>query len=211
MVWVEKMSQKKTINSVAIIVGVLCVVLLIAMMVIYVNYNSMLQNKDSEIADLQNQIANLQSQLNQKDSDLNSQITRLERFQNLTQEIFYLNPLPFDPYSSEWLGKWNLVTTFGGSSQQENSPTFQISSPYHLWRINYSQTGGNEANYQFRIVQVIGSEEIALGSISVTGPDSFTKYLFDYNMYAKNTYYIKTESYTGVQSWTFTIEQLEMK
>lgn len=51
------MSQKKPISKVVVGVSVLCVVLLMALFAIYLNYNSMLRNKDSEILSLKSQLA----------------------------------------------------------------------------------------------------------------------------------------------------------
>jgi chaperonin cofactor prefoldin len=111
------MSEKKPINKVAIGVGVLCVVLLIAMFAIYLNYNSMLRDKDeqiaslntqiaslggnpnpntstevsdlqAQIASLQNQVNDLQSQLSQKNADINSLNSQIT---SLNSQISSLN------------------------------------------------------------------------------------------------------------------------
>jgi hypothetical protein len=65
-------TQKKPLNSVAIGVGVLSVILLIAIAAIYLNYNSLLNGKDSKINDLNAQIDVLNSQTADMQNQINS-------------------------------------------------------------------------------------------------------------------------------------------
>jgi hypothetical protein len=52
------MSGKKPLNSAAIAAGVVCVILIVAIMALYFNENALLTNKDSEISSLKTQLAN---------------------------------------------------------------------------------------------------------------------------------------------------------
>ena len=92
------MSQKKPINTVAIGVSVLCVVLLMAIFAIYLNYNSMLQNKDSEIQSLKNQLAdaglepNPNQDITPDTSDKDAQIANLQnQIANLQSQLTQKN------------------------------------------------------------------------------------------------------------------------
>jgi len=51
------LSQQKPRNKVAVGIGIICVALLIAMLAICINYNSIIADKDSEIALLKSQLA----------------------------------------------------------------------------------------------------------------------------------------------------------
>jgi DNA repair exonuclease SbcCD ATPase subunit len=83
------LNQKKPINSVAIGVGAICVVLLIAMMAIYLNYNSMLQAKDAQINSLSNQLANagIQPNPNQTPSDTGDKDSQIATLQNQIADL----------------------------------------------------------------------------------------------------------------------------
>ena len=203
------MSQNKPLLGIVIFVSVLCVMLVISMVALFSSLNSQIQDKDSQIANLNSQITDLNSQINQINStgsDQQATIDKLQKVQNLTDQIFL--PKPYDSYLGEWAGTWSTVSTFSGSSSQEETSTFQISSPYHLWRIKISLTGSGEmTNLQFRVIQVVGSEEIIAKIFSVTGPnEKETVYLFAETI-STNTYYIGFDNFEGT-SWSLTIEQL---
>jgi peptidoglycan hydrolase CwlO-like protein len=62
-------------------VGVLCIILAVALVSIYFEYSSMVNNRDLQITDKSNQISNLQTSLNGNTSEINSlndQITSLQ-------------------------------------------------------------------------------------------------------------------------------------
>jgi len=100
-------TPKKRLNFVAIIAGVLCVILLVAIMSMYFKYPPIIANKDSEIIAQKNQIddinvnltalQNLVNSLDAKDSylqtELNGNVTALAKanaqITNLTQQINY--------------------------------------------------------------------------------------------------------------------------
>lgn len=83
------MTQKKPLNVVAIGVGALCVVLLIAIMAIYINYNSMLVNKDGEISSLKDQLANAGITPNPSNTnpDTNDKDARIANLQNPVADL----------------------------------------------------------------------------------------------------------------------------
>lgn len=75
------MSEKKVVNrNVAIGIGVLCIVLLVTMVGLVVDYASLLNNKDSQIADLQSQV-----------KFDNSTIDRLTAIVNLSNSTVWVN------------------------------------------------------------------------------------------------------------------------
>ena len=75
------MSEKKVVNrNVAIGIGVLCIVLLVTMVGLVVDYTSVLNNKDSQIADLQSQV-----------KFDNSTIDRLTAIVNLSNSTVWVN------------------------------------------------------------------------------------------------------------------------
>jgi hypothetical protein len=79
--WWSRMSEKKAVNrNVAIGIGALCIVLLVAIIGLAVYYTSVLNNKDSQMADLKNQI-----------TFANSTIDRLTAIVNLSNSTIWVN------------------------------------------------------------------------------------------------------------------------
>jgi cell division protein FtsB len=209
------MSQKKPLIGIVIVVSVICVILLVSLFGLMANtssLNSQIQKKDSQIADLNSQIANLTNQINQisgTGSDLQSTINRLELSQNLSKQI--LNPMPYDTYSGNWLGTWVSVSTLQGTNNPTDTSEFQISSAYHLFRINITLTGSTGGNLQFAVVQDVGSQKIDNMIYSVTIDNAPTEkdtvYLFAETINT-NSYHLTFQNYEEINSWTFQIEQL---
>jgi predicted PurR-regulated permease PerM len=79
---VSKMSEKKVVSrNVAIGIGVICIVLVVALVVIIFDYELTLNNKDSTITSLSEQVDSLNSQIESYNSmiaSLNSQISSLQ-------------------------------------------------------------------------------------------------------------------------------------
>jgi uncharacterized protein YdcH (DUF465 family) len=179
------------------------------MLAIYFNINSQLQSKDSEIANLNDEIANLNSQINQINSTGSSQqmtIDRLEKLKGLTDQIFYPGA-PYDPYSYDWAGHWSSVTSFHGSTSPANSSLFQIQSPYHLFRLNITLTGSTAGGLEFSLIQIVGSEEIMVRSISMSSEKNYTFYVFAENIGA-SSYYLRIDNTEGISAWAIGVEQL---
>jgi hypothetical protein len=201
-------------RSVAVVLGIVCIILVAGLGAVICDKNSTISSQNSQISNLNNVIASQNDQIAQQNTTItnqNSTINRLAKLENLANQIFFLGPQPYDSYSFEWAGTWNLVATFGGTSFQEKTSTFSIYSPYHIWRLNYSQTGEDQGFCSIFVHQVIGSQELAIKNWQVTGTDKFTSYIFDYGISSPDNYYIGMATYTGVHSWTITIEQLNLK
>jgi outer membrane murein-binding lipoprotein Lpp len=204
------MLEKVVSRKVVIALSVIVVVLVSSLIGVIMHFTSIIQSKDDKISNLCTQITTLNaniSELENKIAQQNKEIIRLEKIENLTNQILYLHK-PYN-YEGEWLGTWRLVTEFSGSSALEKSPTFQIKSVYNLWRINYSHIGEKEAGVTLEVVQQAGTEEWVIGSFSITGPsENHTIYFFDYNVFSRNTYYITMSDYKGIYRWDITIEEL---
>lgn len=86
------MSGKKPLNSVAIGVGVLCAVLLIALAYSVMNYTSMLQDKDRTIASLSGQNTNVPNTsdkdaiIRQKDAELSQKNAEIDRLNGIIRQ-----------------------------------------------------------------------------------------------------------------------------
>jgi len=70
-------TQKKPLNSVALGVGVLCVILLIATIATYFDYSTMVTNRDSQITDQSNQIDSLNTQINDMQTSLDGNVSEI--------------------------------------------------------------------------------------------------------------------------------------
>ena len=201
------MLEKVVSRKVVIALSVIVVVLVSSLIGVIMHFTSIIQSKDDKISNLCTQITTLNaniSELENKIAQQNKEIIRLEKIENLTNQILYLHK-PYN-YEGEWLGTWRLVTEFSGSIALEKSPTFQIQSVYNLWRINYSHIGEKEAEVILGIVQQAGSQEWTISSVFITGPsEKFTLYFFVYSL---NTYYITMSDYKGIYRWDITIEEL---
>jgi TolA-binding protein len=169
------MSQKKPLNVVAIGVGALCVVLLIAIMAIYINYNSMLVNKDGEISSLKDQLANAGIQPNpsvpnpdtsDKDAqiaDLQNQVAQLQsENNNLNSQISSLQS------QINSLKAANLISV--NMKYEDNRPFLQ-DAYMHVYGY-VANTGTNTANNAkihviiYQGATVAKDTTVTLGSIS---------------------------------------------
>lgn len=150
------MNEKKPINKVAIAVGVLCVVLLIAMMGIYLNYNSMLQNKDSEINSLKSQLANNgitpnpsptpnpntgSSDKDAQIADLQNQVSNLQS--QLTQKNADINSLNSQIASlNSQISDLQSIVNLQKSTVWVNDQTIsQQASSYTVWTVSANYAG----------------------------------------------------------------------
>src|SRR5208337_1030241 len=98
------MSEKKVVSrNVAIGIGVLCIVLLVAIFGVVFYYTSMLNNKDSQIADLQSEV----------EFD-NSTINRLTAIVNLTN-------------STVWVDNESINQPAGNTSNTYTSWSYSVS------------------------------------------------------------------------------------
>jgi hypothetical protein len=204
----RKMSEKKVARSIVIVLGIACILLiglLGAVIVQMTNLNSQITTKDNAISQLNSQVTDLQNEVSSMNSTAMQQQTQLdilERFQNLTHQIFFLSPVMND--YGEWLGSWSVVTGFSSISVSGgNTSNFQIFSPYHLWRFNYTF----QQSLDFSVVEVVGSQEIFAGSYQGSnGPDHGTIYLRADSISVPLNYYLKI--FGNVGSWTITVEEL---
>jgi hypothetical protein len=97
------MSEKKVVNrKVAIGIGVLCIVLLVAIIGLVVEYTSMLNNKDSQIADLKNQI-----------TFANSTIDRLTAIVNLSNSTIWVDNESINQPAGNFTS-WSFSVSYAG-------------------------------------------------------------------------------------------------
>jgi len=205
-----KMNKKVVSRNVSIALSLIVVVLLSSLIGVIMHFTSIIQGKNDRISNLYNQITALNAsiiELDNKIAQQNEEIIRLEKIENLTDQIFY-SCKPYN-YKGEWLGTWRLVTEFSGSSVQEKTPPFQIQSAYHLWRLNYSHVSEEKAGVTLEVIQQAGAQEWTIGLFFITGPsENYTIYFPDYNVFSQNTYYLKMPNYKGIYWWSITIEEL---
>jgi len=196
-----------------VIVSIICVILVMSLFGAIANtsnLNSQIQAKDSQITELNSQIANFNQQIN----DINSQQNTMSRMQKVidaTGSLFFGRAKPIDTYSGDWAGNWVPVTTLQGSTNPTNTQTFQISSAYHLFRLNITLTGSTQGNLQFGVAQKVGTQEITNMIYSITIDNAPTEkdtvYLFAETI-STNTYYLSIQNYEGITSWNIQVEQL---
>lgn len=205
--------MSKKLLGATIVVSIICVILVMSLFGVMANtsnLNSQLQAKDSQIAELNSQITSLNQQLNDASSQEDAE-DRMQKVIDATDSLFYGRAKPIDTYTGEWSGNWAFVTTFQGSSNPENTQTFQISSPYHLFKLDITLTGSTGGNMQFSIVQKVGSEELTNMIYSITIDNAPTEentvYLFAETL-GTNTYYLDIQNYEGITSWNIQVEQL---
>ena len=143
--------QKKPRNSVAIGVGVLCAILLIAIAAIYFDYSSIVTNRDLQITDKSNQISSLNTQVSNIQTWLNGNISEVN---SLNAQITTLQSELATGNSQETSLKSQLAT---GNSQetslksQLNSLNTQISN-LQTW-LNGNVTALATANSQITSLQ----------------------------------------------------------
>jgi len=82
-------------------------------------------------------------------SHSNSEYNKLEKLRNVTDEL----KIPYNYYTGKWLGVWQTVKVFSGTGNV-TTETFRISSPYHLWRINFTFSGSEDACFGFDVYTV---------------------------------------------------------
>ena len=141
------MTQKKPVNTVAIGVGVLCVVLLIAVIAIYLNYTSMLNGKDSEINSLKTQLANAgitpnpNANQNQNTSDKDAIIANLQnQISDLQNQLNQKNS-DIDSLNSQ-IANLNSIVNLQKYTVWVNDQTVsQPNHAYYTWTFSADYAG----------------------------------------------------------------------
>lgn len=131
------MSERKVVNrNVAIGIGVLCIVLLVAIVGVVFDYTSMLNNKDSQIADLQSQVR----------FD-NSTIDRLTAIVNLTNSTVWVNEESVNQpagNSSNTYTSWSYSVSYAGyvivDVLSSSNPTTYVELRYSWNGVDYDNT-----------------------------------------------------------------------
>lgn len=200
--------------SVTIFVSIICIILglsLFGVLISTANLNSQIQTKDSQIAELNNQITDLNQQLNDA-SGQDNVIARMQKVIDLMDSLFFGRGHPIDTFTGTWSGNWAFVTNLQGNTNPTNTQTFQVSNPYHLFRLNITLTGSTGGNMQFAVVEKVESEEITTAIYSITIDNAPTEkntvYLFSESLGTK-TYYLKIQNYQDITSWDIRVEQLD--
>lgn len=206
---------KKTVRrSVAIALGIVCIVLLAGLIGLFgtindknaqiSSLNAQIYQLNSNVTDLQSSVYSLNSTLLQKQSQLDD----LEKLGNLTDQIFYMHMV----YGAggNWLGSWNLVATFKENAVSGGKTSnFQIFSPFHFWRFNFTI----QQDLWFNIIQVAGSERIVAGTYQVTYTgeiDHGSIYWFADSVTSPLSYYIEFPTGSSAGNWTMTVEELDL-
>jgi magnesium-transporting ATPase (P-type) len=97
------MSEKRVVSrKIAIAVGTLCIILLVALVGMLAIYTSVFNKKDSQIADLQNQVT----------SD-NSTINSLTAIVNLNYSIVWVNAEPVNQTAGNF-SSWSFSVSYAG-------------------------------------------------------------------------------------------------
>ena len=131
------MKKKKVVNrNVAIGIGVLCIVLLVTMIGLVVDYTSVLNNKDSQIANLQSQV-----------KFDNSTIDRLTAIVNLSNSTVWVNNESINQpagNSSNTYTSWSYSVSYAGYVvvdilSSSNSNTY-VELKYSRNEVNYNST-----------------------------------------------------------------------
>jgi hypothetical protein len=129
--------KKKVVNrNVAIGIGVLCIVLLVTMIGLVVDYTSVLNNKDSQIANLQSQV-----------KFDNSTIDRLTAIVNLSNSTVWVNNESINQpagNSSNTYTSWSYSVSYAGYVvvdilSSSNSNTY-VELKYSWNEVNYNST-----------------------------------------------------------------------
>jgi hypothetical protein len=204
----EKQEKRVVGRTVAIALGIICIILAVGLVGTIVGYTSIINGKDNTIATKDNIIATKNSEisdLNNSIATLNNTIHRLEKIENVTNQIFYLrNVIDCD---GNWLGSWNLVATFNQYNVSEGkTPNFQIYNRFHLWRLNYSV----HQDLWLRVIQANGSLVLAFYQFTYsTEADIGSVYFFADSVYSPISYFIEFPTGSFAGNWTITVEQLE--
>ena len=131
------MSEEKVVNrNVAIGIGVLCIVLLVAIFGVVFDYTSMLNDKDSQIADLQSQVG-----------FANSAIDRLNAIVNLTNSTVWVNEESVSQpagNSSNTYTSWSYSVSYAGyvvvDVLSSSNPNTYVELKYSWKEVNYDNT-----------------------------------------------------------------------
>jgi cell division protein FtsL len=189
---VEKTSQKKVVGrTVAIALGMVCIVLLaglVGAIVVYMpmvnNLQSQMTEKDNTISSLNSQISDLNNSLNQisnstsnKDTQiaaLNSQVADLNSQISSLTNILYLNASAFLVYNQGVTQDPNASTTvfidmlnyagYVSVDVQSNSTTTYVEVIYSSHGVNYdnNMTVGTSGTAAFPVLR--GTVEIRVGN-----------------------------------------------
>ncbi len=131
----SEMSEKKVVNrDIAIGIGVLCVVLLAALVGAVFIYTSMLNNKDSQIADLQSQV-----------EFGNSTIDRLTAIVNLSNSTIWVNNESINqPAGNSSYTSWSFSVSYAGyvvvDVPSSSIPNTYVELSYSWNGVNYDNT-----------------------------------------------------------------------
>jgi uncharacterized protein HemX len=195
------MTQKKPVNTVAIGVGVLCVVLLIAVIAIYLNYTSMLNGKDSEINSLKTQLANAgitpnpNANQNQNTSDKDAIIANLQnQISDLQNQLNQKNS-DIDSLNSQIANLKNQISDLQNQLNQKNSDIDSLNSQianlnsivnlqkYTVWVNDQTVSQPNHAYYTWTFSADYAGY-VAVHVQSSTVPGTYVK--VEYSAYGVN-------------------------
>jgi len=131
------MSEKRVVDrNVAIGIGVLCIVLLVAIVGVVFDYTSILNNKDSQITDLQSQVG-----------FANSTIDRLTAIVNLTNSTVWVNEESINQpagNSSNTYTSWFYSVSYAGyvvvDVLSSSNPNTYVELEYSWNGVNYDNT-----------------------------------------------------------------------
>lgn len=206
----QKPEKKLVSITVAIALGIICIVLVVLLMEANINYNSILNSKDSTISSQISQISSLNNTIRSQNNTIatqNTTINRLNKLENLTNQIFHMRNV-YDS-GGNWLGSWNLVATFNENTVSGGkTPNFQIYNRFHFWRLNYTV----KQNLILNIIQVNGSGGIAMYQYQFTYSgevDRGSLYFFADSVYYPLSYCIEFPTGSFAGNWTMTVEQLQ--
>jgi len=125
-------SEKKVVSrTVAIRLGIVCIILLVGLIGAILVYSSMIDNKNSKISDLNQQITSLSSQVADLTSIANlNKSTAWLNFKNVSIQAGYENV-------------WNFISTYAGYVSVQ---VFSSTADNIYVRVNYHSHGVNYDN-----------------------------------------------------------------